>query len=172
MDHVLGNRHLLRRALAAGMAGGLAEVAWITLYGSAIRPAEVAREIAATIYPAAAHASWASLAGLGIHLALSTALGLAFVFALWGLRRSGPSRRTLWISATAALTGIWAVNFLWILPALNPAFVTLMPHHATIASKLLFALAMAAVLTVPARRPAAQGDRRYLFYRLHLPFQR
>lgn len=53
-----------------------------------------------------------------------------------------------------ALAGVWALNFLLVLPLLNPRFVTLMPYAATLVFKALFGLAMGAVLAragVPGR---------------------
>jgi hypothetical protein len=44
------------------------------------------------------------------------------------------------------LGAVWAFNFLVVLPQLNPDFVALMPPAITLASKLLFALAMARML--------------------------
>jgi hypothetical protein len=46
----------------------------------------------------------------------------------------------------AALVGVWALNFLFVLPAVNPSFVTLMPYAATLLSKALFGAVMATVL--------------------------
>lgn len=159
-----GNKPVLKAALLAGLAGGMAEIAWVALYSSAAgaRAADVAREITATVLPFAADAPWAPWAGVGIHLALSAALGLAFVLALGRYFATAPAAWNIWFAALIALTGVWAANFLVILPALNPAFVKLMPYGATLASKLLFAAAMAGVL---ARRRAvpsagARKDRR------------
>jgi hypothetical protein len=45
-----------------------------------------------------------------------------------------------------SLAAVWLVNFTVVLPALNPAFVTLLPLWATLISKLLFGAAMTAVL--------------------------
>jgi len=64
-------------------------------------------------------------------------------------------------SALAALATIWAVNFLVLLPQLNPAFVALLPPAVTLLSKLLFALGMGGVLAGAVPRPvgAAQSGR-------------
>lgn len=151
-------RKLIGVALFAGLCGGLAEMGWITLYSSAstISAVGVAREITATIFATAAYAPWAPLAGIGIHLALSAVLGLTFLFALLGFSRTAPTGPAVWIASVIALTCIWAINFFWVLPVLNPAFVTLMPYAVTLASKMLFAIAMAGVLqftvTVDAKR--------------------
>ena len=151
-----GNRQVLKVALLAGLSGGAAEIAWVALYSSAssARSADIAREITATVLPFAADAPWAPWAGVGIHLVLSAALGLAFVLALWRYCATAPATRNIWVAALVALTGVWAVNFLVILPAFNPVFVKLMPYGATLASKLLFAVAMAGVL----QRRGAQNE--------------
>ena len=55
-----------------------------------------------------------------------------------------------------SLAVVWLVNFTVVLPALNPAFVTLLPLWATLISKLLFGAAMTVVLlTSNDRRRAA-----------------
>lgn len=148
MTVVSDNRRVLKAAVLAGLTGGVAEIAWVALYSSAAgaRAADVARGITATVLPFAADAPWAPWAGVGIHLALSAALGLAFVLALGRYFATAPAAWNIWFAALVALTGVWAANFLVILPALNPVFVKLMPYGATLASKLLFAVAMAGVL--------------------------
>lgn len=124
----------------AGLAGGLAEVLWIG--GSAavlgIDAARVAREVAATVVPAAA--ATAEL-GLAVHFALSLALAAVFSYAS---ERIGP-HAGLGVRLAAAvvlLAAVWAVNFLVVLPWLNPAFPVLLPLGVTFVSKLLFALAL------------------------------
>jgi hypothetical protein len=52
------------------------------------------------------------------------------------------------------LATVWAVNFLLVLPYLNPRFVDLLPYSVTLASKLLFGLAAATVLRNQAMRLA------------------
>jgi hypothetical protein len=47
-----------------------------------------------------------------------------------------------------ALAGVWAVNFLVVLPRVNAAFTHLLPYGATLLSKLLFGLAAAAVFRI------------------------
>jgi len=132
-------------ALIAGLAGGLAEMAWVAFYSavSPISAADVARGVAATVMADAAGAPWAPWAGVGIHLALSLALGAAFVLALWTLSPGRPGSRLVWAGAIATAVAVWAVNFLLVLPSLNAAFVALMPLGATLLSKTLFGVAMA-----------------------------
>jgi len=141
-------KKLVGIGLLAGLCGGLAEMGWIALYSSAssTNAVDVAREVTATVFASAAYAPWAPWAGAGIHLALSLALGIAFVAALWGLTRGRPGRNRIWASAVLALAGVWAFNFFLLLPALNSGFATLLPYTATLLSKTLFGVAMAAVL--------------------------
>jgi hypothetical protein len=128
-----------RTALLAGTAGGAAEVLWIAAYssGTQTRSLDVAREVTASLFPAAAELAAAPLLGIAIHMLLSLALGLVLAKLLLGWARG-------WLvtGAIAALACVWALNFLVVLPAVNPAFVTLMPLAVTLASKLLFGAAL------------------------------
>jgi len=137
-----------KRIFFAGLCGGLAEMVWITFY-SYLGPAsgeEITRQITASIFPAAVDLSLAPLLGVGIHLILSLALSFAFVWTVWipVIRRWG--NPGILVGAVAALIVIWAVNFLIVLPVLNPAFVTLLPDSVTLFSKMLFGAAMALAL--------------------------
>ena len=150
---------LIATALVAGLAGGMAEITWITLYGYAASasPVEVARQVAATVVTPATEAPWMAWAGVAIHIGLSLTLALAFVLMVHasGLRLS---TRTVWIASLLALGSVWAVNFFVVLPILNPAFAVLLPHSVTLASKILFGAAMAGVLSslpTPSARAAA-----------------
>jgi len=109
-----------------------------------------------------------------MHLALSLALGLGFALMLRLIFATRPAAQTIWAAALLTLAGIWAVNFLLILPAINPAFVTLMPYGAALISKILFAIAMAGVLQYSVARdfePKA-GRRLFLSTPLHHSFRR
>lgn len=145
----------MRIVALAGLAGGLAEALWIALYGlfASVSGADVARQVAGTVAPAAIHFALAPALGLAIHFALS--LGLAFVFAslVWSplVQRRG-AFATL-EAALASLVVVWAVNFLVVLPHWNPPFATLLPYPVTLLSKVLFGLAMAAVLAPWSTRP-------------------
>lgn len=142
----------------AGLAGGLAEMLWVMLYGAltGTSSSEVARQITASVLPFTKLA-YAVPFGVGVHLGLSLLLAAGFVFATgrpW--TRPRPATTTL-ASAVCVLSLVWAVNFLLLLPSLNPVFVQLLPYSVTLVSKLLFGLAMATVLTVtcaPSTSPA------------------
>lgn len=139
--------------LVAGLAGGMAEIAWVLAYGAftPVGAAEVAREVAASVIPGAAQWAAAPALGVAIHLMLSIALAYAFVAAL-------PGRHGIFAIAVGALVGVWAINFLVLLPLVNPRFVTLMPHAATLFSKMLFGAAMAAVLAARVPKPEASQE--------------
>jgi hypothetical protein len=53
---------------------------------------------------------------------------------------------------------VWAVNFLVVLPVLNPAFIVLLPDSVTLFSKMLFGTAMALVLQKIDQREADHGN--------------
>jgi len=139
------------RILMAGLAGGVAEIAWVLAYGALapVSAADVAREVTASVLPGAASAPGAVALGIGIHLALSIALAFAFIALLQNFLRD--EAHTI-VIAICALAGVWAVNFLVVLPLVNPSFVTLMPYAATFLSKALFGAAMGAVLARTAPR--------------------
>lgn len=148
-----------KRFLLAGLCGGVAEMLWVALYG-ALAPAsgaEVARQVAASVFPAAANLPLAPQLGVAVHLLLSLALGVAFGAAIWAPFAKDRGAAVAVASAVSALAAVWAVNFLVILPVLNPAFVFLLPYEVTLTSKALFGLAMGGVLHA-GRRRKARGD--------------
>lgn len=139
-----------RRSIVAlaGLAGGVIEIAWISLYSSltATSSVEVARQVTATVLPAAAGNGFAPFLGIGIHLVLSIALAAGFAALLFGpvARRFGATG--IFLSGLTTLSAVWAVNFFFLLPLLNPGFPLLMPYAVTLTSKLLFGAAMSSVL--------------------------
>lgn len=148
--------------IVAGLAGGLIEVAWILSYSSmtSTSSAEVARQITYSVLPHSMNAGSAVLLGVGIHLLLSIALAAGFVALLYGpiARRFGATG--VFVSGLATLSTVWAVNFLILLPVLNPAFPVLMPYAVTFTSKLLFGAAMSWVLLKsPEMRPQLSTSR-------------
>jgi len=157
------NSFSLPRVLLAGLAGGIAEVLWVAVW-SVVTPLQlttVAGEVTRTVFPATVETS-ATVIGLIIHLAISLALAVVFVRALGEhMARQYGSAGILAASITF-LVLIWALNFLVVLPALNPVFVSLMPSAVTLGSKTLFGLAMGAVLIAgprTARSAEITGER-------------
>ncbi len=140
----------------AGLIGGLAEVLWVTLYSNlnGTSALEVARQITASVIPAAAGLESAPAIGVVIHLLLSAGLGIAFGWAVWRFVLPHLGAPAIMPAAVVTLALVWAVNFFAVLPVLNPAFVTLMPLAATLFSKMLFGLLMAWILraAVPLRK--------------------
>jgi hypothetical protein len=147
----------------AGLSGGLAEVLWIASYSAAtgIGGLEVARQVTTSVFPAVLNNSLAALLGFVVHFVLSIGLAIAFGWMVWRPLGRKVSRALATLLAIAALSAVWVINFFVVLPALNPAFVTLLPYPVTWISKVLFGGAMA--WTVHAaqgrtRRPAARAQ--------------
>jgi hypothetical protein len=138
----------------AGIAGGLAEIAWVTLYGAlAGTPIEpVVRGVVATLMPALAGSSWSIPLGIVIHMSLAFALGLGLAVFVERYQRQAQAPRVEFALVTLVLAVVWAVNFLVVLPYFNPEFVRLLPHGVTLFSKLLFGLSAATVLWVDGKR--------------------
>lgn len=144
--------------LIASLAGGMAEIIWVSLYASfaPLTAATVAREVTASLLPALAAGTTGAWLGILIHMLLAVALGYAFAYALWKpLARPHGMVATLAISVLTLAT-VWTMNFFVVLPVLNPVFITLMPYPVTFASKMLFALAMAVTLVWPELRRLAR----------------
>jgi len=137
-----------------GLAGGTAEVLWVTIYALAgeVSAAEVARQVTASVWPSAADWTIAPVLGIAIHMILAVALAALCAPLLMRLTSRQAAPAALVLVSLIALTTVWAVNFLIVLPVLNPAFIQLMPYAATLASKMLFGLAMAAVVHRDAAR--------------------
>ena len=135
--------------MLAGLAGGLAEILWISMYSAATHAAgwEISRQITASVIPALAGSAIAPVLGVVMHLVLSIILAFLCckVFIDPVARRLGQA--VILPASMVVLGGVWVINFLVILPVINPAFVTLLPFLVTLASKLLFGWTMGAVLT-------------------------
>jgi len=138
---------VLTIGMAAGLAGGLAEVACISLYAALTSSdaALVARGVTETLRVSS---SAPVLAGISIHMALAAALGIAVASAVRPLRLEG---MRLFGAMLWALAAVWAVNFMVVLPSLNPAFVEIVPLAISLVSKLSFGLAAATCLQFAAR---------------------
>lgn len=134
----------------AGVAGGMAEVVWIVVYGSVTGAptASVAYGIVKSVVPDLAASSWSAPLGMLIHLALAIALGLALACILWVVSRRVRTGSFELGLVMLVLAAVWAVSFLIALPHINPAFVHLLPYGVTLSSKLLFGLAAAAVFRI------------------------
>ena len=141
------NRETVRFGAIAGAAGGLAEIAWVTLYAGVTggNAAVLARGVTAAAGLASLFQPLSAALGVALHMALAVTLGIALAFGWrsFSYRRQAVSPFPL---VLAALAGVWVVNFFVVLPIVSPAFVHLMPYSISLVSKMLFALAAAEVL--------------------------
>ncbi len=143
----------VRGGIRAGILGGGAEIAFIMAVAAAsdISAAGVARGISASVGVAALPPAQLVFAGLLIHMALAIALGIAVAMACQALAGRLPHVIHVYALVPVALIGVWAFNFLVLLPMINPAFVQLVPYPVSFISKLLFGLAAAESLRRSAR---------------------
>lgn len=150
----------LTTGVLAGMAGGMAEIAWIAVYGAVTgtRIDSVARSITGSVLPGFAVSPLSVETGVSIHLALAVALGLALALALWPVARRDAAAEGGFV--VLALAAVWAVNFLIVLPRLNPEFVHLLPYGVTLLSKLLFGMSAATVFRARTQPPRRVNRRR------------
>jgi len=134
--------------LLAGLAGGLSEILWIASYSGAgsVNGAIVAQQVTVSVWPSGTESAFSPALGVIIHLALSIALAAIAVPLLSRIAARYSGATIMFGSAMLMLAIVWKVNFFIILPLINPAFVVLMPLGVTLASKLLFGLAMGFVM--------------------------
>ncbi len=138
----------LRYGVIAGAAGGLAEIAWVTVYAGLTggNPALLARGVTSAAGVSALLPQSQVTLGIAVHMMLAMALGVTLALAWRVVRESRIAGFGPYPFMLAALAGIWAVNFFVILPAVSPAFVHIVPYAVSLTSKLLFGLAAAAAL--------------------------
>jgi hypothetical protein len=140
--------------IIAGLAGGLAEVAWISVYGaiSGVSIDLVATEVTRSILPSFGASSSSAWVGVLIHFILAIGLGMGVAFAIRLLLRQYNLAYAEHSLVVLALATVWAVNFLVALPYLNPGFVNLLPYSVTLVSKLLFGVSAATVFRIERMR--------------------
>ncbi len=138
----------VQSGVVAGAAGGLAEIAWVSLYAQAsgADAAIVARGVTTAAGVMAVVPDWSITAGITIHMVLAIGLGVVLALAWRVLAPRLGAGAGPYPFALAALAAVWAMNFLVILPAMGSDFVTLMPYPVSLVSKLLFGLAAAEAL--------------------------
>jgi len=138
----------VRVGVVAGVAGGLAEIAWVMLYSGLSGAAVVARGVAAVAGVNAVMPDTSPvMLGIGVHMMLAEMLGVGLCFAWQALsaRRCGSTNPYAFM--LSALAGVWAINFFVVLPVVSPAFVHLVPYAVSLMSKLLFGAAAAAIVS-------------------------
>jgi hypothetical protein len=146
--------------IIAGLAGGLAEVTWIGVYGavSGVSVDLVGQEVTRSIVPSFGASSSSAWVGILIHFILAICLGVGVAFVI-RLRLRGHDRiHAEYSLVILALATVWAVNFLVVLPYLNPRFVDLLPYSVTLVSKLLFGVSAATVFRVERIRLAPESN--------------
>ncbi len=135
----------IRLGAIAGAAGGLAEIAFVSLYAATTgaNPAVIARGVTTAAGASSLFPAEAVTLGVGVHMAIAVALGIALAF-VW---RAMPTARANPLSfAIIALAGVWAINFFVVLPIVSPAFISLLPYSVSLISKLFFGLAAGGAL--------------------------
>ena len=134
--------------VAAGAAGGVAEIAWVSLYAGMAGgdPAVLAGAVttAAGVGALLPSASPAIL-GVGLHMVLAVMLGIVLT-AAWQVLSAKRGPTNPYPFMLAALAGVWAMNFFLVLPIVSPAFVHMVPYAISLISKLLFGVAAAEVV--------------------------
>jgi hypothetical protein len=144
----LNHLETLRYGVVAGAAGGLAEIAWVTLYAGATggNAAVLARSVTTAAGVSALLPALSTALGVTVHMALAVILGIALAFAWRAFSSNRSPATSLFAFMLTALAGVWAANFFVVLPVVSPAFVHLMPYSISLISKMLFGLAAAEVL--------------------------
>ncbi len=138
----------VRRGVVAGAAGGLAEIAWVTLYAGATggNPAVLARGVTSAAGVSALLPASPVALGIAVHMTLAVALGIALACTWRALCAPRPAMSNPYPFTLTALAGVWAINFFVVLPIVSPAFVHMVPYAVSLTSKLLFGMAAAAAL--------------------------
>lgn len=146
--HRFGRTETIKYGILAGAVGGGAEIVWIAVVAvlTNISAINVARGVSASLGIEILSPGQAVVIGIAIHMALAVALGVAVAVGCHAV--AGRSFRGIraYLMVLAALIGVWAFNFLVLLPLINPSFVHLMPYPISLLSKLLFGLGAAEVL--------------------------
>jgi hypothetical protein len=138
----------IHTGVLAGAAGGLAEIAWVTLYAGLTggNPALLARGVTTAAGVSALLPSSPVTLGLGVHMTLAVMLGVVLTFAWRALSARRRGMDNLYPFMLAALAGVWAVNFFVVLPLVSPPFIHIVPYAVSLTSKLLFGAAAAEVV--------------------------
>jgi hypothetical protein len=112
---------------------------------SPLHATEVAREVTVSVLPALGSSSMSVSMGIAIHLALSVSLAAAYLLTIGSIveKYYGPGGQL--IAGMLTLTVVWAVNFMLVLPVVNPAFILLVGYPVAFVSKIMFGIAMVVI---------------------------
>jgi hypothetical protein len=137
------------KGVLAGLAGGCAEVVWIYLYSRVAegQAAAVARGVTHSFLPDLAAPSLSVALGIAIHMGLAVMLGLAVAILVRSLFPELRATAMEPLAVTGLLVAVWAINFLVVLPVINPEFAGLVPYWVSLFSKVLFGIAAVVTLT-------------------------
>jgi hypothetical protein len=138
----------MRTGVIAGAAGGLAEIAWVTLYAAitGTDPAVVARGVTTAAGLNAFLPNMPVTIGIGVHMTLAVLLGIALT-AIWKSSIAKESRSTNpYPFMLSVLLDVWVINFMVVLPLVSSSFVHLLPYAVSLTSKLLFGVAAAEIV--------------------------
>jgi hypothetical protein len=138
---------VMKRAIVAGAAGGLAEIAWVSLYAAMTGgdAAVIARGVTTAVGLNAMLPTLAVGTGVVVHMVLAVLLGVPAVM-LWQAMGKRLGLAGGYAAVMAALAGVWMINFFVLLPLISPPFITMLPYAVSLTSKLLFGLAAAETL--------------------------
>lgn len=141
-------RETICTGIIVGAAGGLTEIAWVTSYAVATgaNPADLARGVTTAAGASALLPTSPVLLGIGVHMMLALALGVVLTFAWRSLSDNWTGLKNPYLFTLLVLTGVWAVNFLVVLPIVSPAFIHIVPYAVSLTSKLLFGVAAGEVV--------------------------
>ena len=143
------NLEVARLGAIAGAAGGLAEIAWITLYAATTGgdAAMLARGVTTAAGVTALLPMVSVTLGVVVHMALAVMLGVVLAF-VWRALSAGSWAKSAnpYPFTLITLASIWVINFFVVLPIVSPAFTHLVPYAVSLTSKLFFGLAAAEVL--------------------------
>src|ERR1700678_1250498 len=140
---------IMRTGAFAGIAGGLAEIAWVTLYAglTGADPAALARGVTTAAGVSALLPDDSSVAlGLGVHMALAAMLGIILVFVWRALSAKRPNLNNPYPFMLTALAAVWTINVLVVLPIVSVGFIHIVPYAVSLTSKLLFGVAAAEIV--------------------------
>jgi hypothetical protein len=137
-----------RLGAIAGAAGGLAEIAWVTLYATATggNAAILARGVTTAAGATALLPASPVILGVALHMILAAMLGFVLAFTWRALSVSRIGSVSPYPFTLATLAGVWALNFFVVLPIVSPEFVHMVPYAVSLTSKLLFGLVAAQAL--------------------------
>jgi hypothetical protein len=137
----------IRRGAIAGAAGGLAEIAWVTLYATATaaNPATLARGVTTAAGMTALFPADPIALGVTVHMGIAVMLGIALAFVWQALSSRRAQTMNPFPFTVAALAAVWMINFFVVLPVVSPTFIQLVPYSVSLISKLLFGLAAGVV---------------------------